>query len=446
MQKEIIIIGGGLAGLSTAIHAIKKGFRPIIFEKSRHLGGRTRSFYSSDIQETIDNGQHVILSVYHETIKLLKWIGSIKKLKIQTNFSTLFIKDPQNKFVFRTVPLPAPFHFFLSLMFKKNFMNIKLSSLFHFVQKNFLKVNNQLKDLTVSEWLNQCKQGEKIQKFLWEPLTVSILNTPPHTASAQLLRKAVIMSFLNSRKDARLALPKAWLSEIFANPMEKFILENGGSIHRLTPVLKFIESDDQIISIVTRKEQIQSPWIISTLPPYALAQVLKKSKIKQLEPLLKQLLEFYYHPIITINLFLSKPIELPFPISPVNSEIHWIFQHPYQEKSSKYFGYALVISAADKWAWQSSESILQMVKFEMRRLLGISLDGEYSIRKYKIVKEKHATIAQTPTSLGFRAQNTTPIKNFFLAGDWTDTGLPATIEGAILSGKLAIEALSRSQL
>ncbi|MEJ2635857.1 MAG: hydroxysqualene dehydroxylase HpnE [Calditrichia bacterium] len=441
MNKEIIIIGGGLAGISAAIHAIQHGFRPIILEKNRELGGRVRSVYANDIHQTIDNGQHILSAAYDETIRMLKQTGSLHKVYFQKNFNIHFIKSQRRHFVFRTFALPSPLHFFIPLMLQKKFTGTNTAEYISFVRKNIGLKEAELRKMTVSQWLSFTGQSKNLRTLLWEPLTHSILNASMEEASAYLLQQAVNQSFLHSRKRAALGIPRDWLGNIFVTPAEKFISDKGGSIHRLCSLHKFISENGHINSIVTRKQQFYSPWIISTVPPYALKSVLEESQIQSLNRLTEKCGRFSYNPIITINIFLRAPINVQFPVAPVASPLQWIFPHPSQNSGKAGYGYALVISAANQWTIKNADQIIDMVKGELFRILGINLNNNHKLIKYKIIKEKRATVSQTPEFLKLRPAVETPIDNFFLAGDWVATGLPATIESAVKSGRMAVEAV-----
>ncbi len=441
MNKEVIIIGGGLSGLSAAIYAIQKGFRPIILEKNRYLGGRVRSFFATDIQHTIDNGQHLLSASYKETIQYLKIIGAFHKIYFQRNFNIQFIKDPIHRFTFRTFPLPAPLHFFIPLYLKKRFTRTDTGDYINFVRQNRNLSPDDLKKMTVTEWLNYSRQGTALQELLWRPLSFSILNTSPEEASAHLLNLAVSQSFLHSRKNARLGIPKDWLGNIFADPAEKYILANNGSIHHFADATKFIVEEGRIHSIVTRKQQFDAPWVICTVPPVALLDILTASAMPEFGKQIEKLGQFQYNTIMTINLFLEQQIRIHFPLAAVSSPLQWIFTHPAVEGSTGGHGYAVVVSGANNFNNLSSAEIMEMVREEFLRVLGVDIHIGGNLLQYKIIKEKRATIAQTPQSLELRLPTKTPLKNLLLAGDWTDTGLPATIESAILSGKLAVEAM-----
>ncbi len=441
-RNEIIIIGGGLAGLSAAVHAIDHGFRPIILEDSRYLGGRARSFFAPDIQSTIDNGQHVLSAAYKETIAFLKKIGSSHKVRFQKQFSAHFVKDVGNQLIFHAYLLPAPWHFFLPLLKKSHFTGAKLKDFLYFFRKNLTLPANELKKMTVKEWLERNRQNTDIVKFLWEPITLSILNTSIEEASAYLLHRAISQSFLHSHKNAALGIPQDWLSEIFANPAEKYIIEHGGSIYRSNPVVKLIARENYITGIISKHHQFDTPWIISAVPPYSLAKLIKPIQIPDFREIYEKIIRLECSPIVTINIFLKRAVQIKIPVAPVNSPIHWIFPHP--RKDSRFKGYALVMSAAKKWSTRPNDEILRMARSELLRLMGMDISGK-NLVNYKIIKEKRATILQTPESLKYRLPAKSRIANFFLAGDWTDTGLPATIEGAIRSGRLAIEALLLQQ-
>ena len=443
MNKDIIIIGGGLAGLSAAVQAIKHGYRPIILEKNKHLGGRVRSFYSPDIDCEIDNGQHVLSAAYEETIGFLKTIGSADKISYQKNFQVCFSKKDGTNFLFRTWPLPAPFHFFLPLIFRKKFTGLHYSELLKFIWKNTNLSSKQLKRMTIKEWLEHSGQSQEIQKFLWQPLSNAILNTPIETGSAFLLKRAISRSFFHSRHNARLILPKSWLGEIFVTPALNYILRNKGEVHLLTPAKKIVTREGNDLKIVTTRGNFNAPWVISALPPFALKSILENSTDSLAQDSMVGLDHFEYNPIITINIFLNQPINIPFPVAFIDSPLQWLFPHPNTEATEKEFGYSLVISAANEWGDKSREEIINMVSDELTNHLGIGFESSHRLLKYKIIKEKRATIAQTPFYIRNRPGNTTAIPNLFLAGDWTDTGLPATIEGAMVSGRLAIESIIR---
>ena len=446
MNKEILIIGGGVAGLSAAIHAIQHGYRPIILEKNRYFGGRVRSFYADDLQQTIDNGQHVLSAAYKETIALLKITGALSKINFQKNFNTHFIKDVGQRFNFRTLALPTPFHFIIPIILNNKFTQISFFDYLKFLRKNVGIKEDDLQKMTVTEWLTHCNQDSTILDILWKPLTLAILNTPIEQASAYLLKKAIQNSFFHSRKNARLGIPGDWLGNMFAQPAQKYILANGGSLYPSTMVTKLIAADGHIEAIVTKKQQFDTPHVICTLPPYSLFSILKESRIAQLQSLANTINKFDYNTIITINIFLKKPINSIFPIAPIFSPIQWIFPHPDNATSSDKYGYALVISAAKKWVNKSHDEIIAMVKSELLHLLGIDLNHSHALLQYKIIKEKRATIAQTPDSLPLRSSTQTQLENLFLAGDWINTELPATIESAVLSGRWAVEAMLNTSI
>ena len=440
--NEVIIIGGGLAGLSAAVYALDHGFRPIILEESRCLGGRARSFFASDIHSTIDNGQHVLSAAYQDTLQFMQKIGSSTKVYFQKRFAVHFVRDMGNHLLFRACPLPAPWHFFLPLLKKSSFTGAKIQDFIYFFRKNLTISANELKSMTVKEWLKVNRQNQNIIQFFWEPITLSILNTTIDKASAYLLHQAISQSFLQSHKNAALGIPQEGLSDIFANPAEKYIINRGGSIYRSNPVTKLIAQNNNVTAIISRAQQFDTPWIICTIPPYRLAKLIKNSQIAQFQETAETLAKFRCSPIITINIFLKKAPDFEVPIALVNSPIHWVFPHPSKEDRVK--SYSLVISAADEWSQKSNREILSMVQSELLRLMGINSGGK-NLVKYKIIKEKRATILQTPDSLKLRLPVKTIFSNFFLAGDWTDTGLPATMEGAVKSGRLAVQALLRQQ-
>jgi predicted NAD/FAD-dependent oxidoreductase len=299
----------------------------------------------------------------------------------------------------------------------------------------------EFKEMTLETWLSTCKQSHAISEFLWKPLALSILNTSPHAASAYLLYQAISRSFLGPRSLSGMGIPLDWLSDIFARPAEQYLKESQSEIQLLTQVHNFQMDDEHTFSIITQKGTFSATRIICTIPPFALSNILENSAFSELSSLKNQLNQFEYNPIMTINIFLDKPLPGHFPASLVSSPIQFIFRHPEKNESPGQFGYALVSSAANEFNEDSKEEILGMARGELAKMFGPEFTKADNILAYKVIKEKRATISQTPESIRLRPTSKTPLKNFYLAGDWIDTGLPATIEGAVLSGRLAVEAL-----
>ncbi len=440
-DNRVIIIGAGIAGISAATHALDHHLKPIIIDRNRHLGGRVRSFYAHDIGQYLDNGQHILASAYSETRELLSKIGSLDKVFFQNKFEARFIRKSGKEYNFKTYPLPSPFHFLVPLLVRNSVTGILWRDLWNLFRKAGLLKKEEFKEMTLESWLNTCQQSQAISEFLWKPLALSILNTPLQSASAHLLYQAILRSFLGPRKKSGMGIPLDWLSNIFATPAEKYLKKSESEIHLLTQVKNFQRNDDLTLSVVTQKGTFSSNAIICTIPPIALLNILENSRLPELNPLKDQLDRFEYNPIMTINIYLDKPLPGQFPTALVSSPIQWIFRHPVKDESPDRFGYALVSSAADKYKECSRDEVLEMVCLELGQSFNIDLKKTHNIIAYKIIKEKRATISQTPESLALRPTTKTPLKNFYLAGDWIDTGLPATIEGAVLSGRLAIEAL-----
>jgi squalene-associated FAD-dependent desaturase len=443
-NRNIVIIGGGVAGLSAAIYALDYGFTPLILEKNRYIGGRVRSFYAKDIEHIIDNGQHILATAYEETRSLLKKIGALEKVDFQTKFETRFLKSPKNDIHFRSASLPSPLHFFLPLLRHRNFTQISLKDFWHLFRYFVSPGAANLNEFTLTQWLEKYKQSREIKELLWHPLSLSILNTPPESASADLLLTAVRKSFLGPRKLAGLGIPKNWLSEIFAHPADQYLQMKGVEVELLSTVQKIVKSENQHFTVHTQKKTYDTSGIISTLPPFALKDILEGSSLPEMNQILEILPQFEYHAIMTINIWLTQELPGYFPASVVGSPIQWIFKHPQTEPGKMQYGYALVFSVADQWIELSREELITMVYRELVSLFGKSFNDESPISVYKIIKEKRATISQTPRMATIRPDSSTPLRDFKLAGDWTNTGLPATIEGAILSGRLAVKNMVKT--
>ncbi|MBN2365267.1 MAG: FAD-dependent oxidoreductase [Calditrichaeota bacterium] len=439
MRNQVLIIGGGLSGLSAAIHAIGHGIKPVILEKNRHLGGRVRSLFSADIETIIDNGQHVLSAAYHETKNLLIKIGSIDQIYFQKNFEAAFARGINSQIYFRTVPLPSPWNFFVPLLKHRRFTGIPFRDFIHFVQKTRNPDSVLLEKMSVAEWLDYCSQGSAIRKLLWHPLCYSILNTPPQQGSAFLLFRAISASFLGPSSQSGLGIPLNWLSEIFAGPAQKYIEKFGGEIHHFTAVKRIKVEGSKIQKIVTNKSEFAAPHVIMAIPPFSLLALLENSPVNILNDIRQWMNQLKYHPIMTINFYLKEELPFQFPLLLISSPFHWIFPHPKMEQETKLAGYAAVISAAHYYNDYSRDEMINLLASELSKLSG----ANHEIVKFKIVTEKRATVSQDTVFLKKRPAFETEIENLFLAGDWVNTGLPATIEGAVLSGKLAVEAMLR---
>jgi len=425
-MKECVVIGGGFAGLTSAAYLSKAGIKVELLEASPKLGGRAYSFIDKDSGSTIDNGQHIMMGCYKETLKFLRLIKADKNLIYQKRLKVNFVKENFNVVPLESHSAPYPLNLILALLkYKALSINDRFLLLKFFLKLSFVPAKN-LKGKTIFDWLQNEKQNDKIQKAFWDILAVGALNTNINSASAEIFRIILHEIFLSGNFSAAIILPKYGLSDTYCNASRKFIENNGGNINLLERVLEFKITENRVTGIITDKRIISGfDYVISAIPLFALDNI--KTEIDFISKI-----ELAYSSILSIHIWLKEnKFEESF-YGLINSKVHWVFNHEDH--------LTLVISDAEKFIEKSKVEIIDIVISEMEKYFRVKKDD---ILSYKIIKEKRATFIPANDILNKRPEAKTNIKNFYLAGDWTNTGLPSTIESAVKSGNTAANLIIR---
>ncbi|MBI3189145.1 MAG: oleate hydratase [Ignavibacteriales bacterium] len=446
---EVIIIGGGLSGLAAAVELASHGAQVTLFEQSPKLGGRCYSFIDEKTGDVVDNGQHVLVGAYHNTLRYLEMIGTRSLLKEQNKLSLPFFHPQKGFHTFSVSSLPKPFHLttgmlkfsLLSFWERKRLLNVGLD-----LQQWNQKKEELLAHLTIDEWLTSLNQSEEAKKCFWNPISISVMNELPERASALLFARSLRSTFLGKKSVSAMLIPTVGQTELYATPAEEFLKQHKAKIHLNSPVEKIICKDGKAIGLEVGGKFIKAGHIICAVPYFALPGLLPDD-VKRIEPF-THIDKIKSSPIVSIHLWFEKEfIEEDF-VGLVRMKLQWIFNRR-----------KIIGSSANSWSppaggLQLISAVIsgahEEVKLSKDELVSLALNDinkiftETGNRKQKtenrkllhsiVIKEKRATFSPTNENERFRPNTISQIDNLFLAGDWTNTGLPATIEGAVMSG------------
>jgi len=420
MHKKVIVIGGGFAGLTAAAYLAKNNHIVTLLEASPKLGGRAYSFLDKETNTVLDNGQHILMGCYYETLNFLSLIEALENFLFQKRLEVNFIEEGFQVLPLKSFPFFYPFDLLLGVLrYKAINFSERLALIKIFFQLPFYSVS-KLSQLSINEWLEKENQSKNVRDSFWRILAVGALNTSLEKASAKIFVDILRQIFLTGKKAATIILPKYGLSESYCKKSEEFINNHGGKIISSTTVNKLVLKSDMVSEIHTSNKTFTDfDFVLSAIPAFALSRIIdEKFQIN--------IPEFSYSSILNIHLWMK---DKSFPegfYGLINSPIHWVF--------NKKTHLNIVISDADDLVNKSDEELMKVVKSEIKKFF--LLDPE-SVSSYKIIKEKRATFIPSNEILDKRPQQRIKIKNLVLAGDWVDTGLPSTIESAVKSGRIA---------
>lgn len=437
-KNDVLILGGGFAGLSCAVALAAKGRKVLVLEKKPHLGGRAYSFDEAGLE--IDNGQHLFMGCYHATRRFLKAIGTEDKLDIYQDVVVDYA-EPGGKKDRLDCPswLPAPLHLAAGLMGLKGVPLRDKTALFQFdsALKSMKKgeIPSAVEKMTVREWLTSLGLSSTFQTRFFDPAAIGILNDKPDVASAAGFVQALREMFFTGRESSRFALAKTGLSELYTDAAREYIEKRGGRVISTAKAAGLIEEGGRVRGAITDMgSRFEADSTISTLPPWDLKKMTLPSALRgpweELAPA----------PIVSTTLKLDRQVMTERFVGMLNTETHWAFNktkiHGMKNEGQIL---AVVISGAHEQIGYSPEKILQAA---IRDLTSCLPDfAKAKVLASKVVKEPFATLSPTPGSEAKRPVPGSGMPGFLFAGDWTRTGFPATIESACVSGEAAALAV-----
>lgn len=428
-KANVGIIGGGVAGLAAATTLAEKGIATTILEAGSQLGGRARNvaveFNSQVVQ--LDNGQHILLGAYHETLKLLEQIGVDEKQAFMRLPLTLEVQslNKQQAFKFRAPnALPFPINQLFGFLFCKGLTFRERLSLVGFILRLKQSGFHLPEDMPLQTYLKEQKQSNNTVALLWEPLCLAALNTPLAVASTKIFLNVLRDTFNGTKADSQLLLPKQGLSELFAQPVTHYIQARRGRIltkHRV----KTITAGEAGFQVISNKETFEFTHLILATSALRLQDV--ASGLPRLAGTVETTNQYTYQPIYTVYLQYPSDAKLSEPMIGLTGGIsQWVFDRG--ALCGQYGLMAVVISAEGKHQKLTHDALSLQVANELHRAFP-------HLKKplwHQVIAEKRATFSckvdlPRPTSK-------TREPNIYLAGDYTYPEYPATIEGAVRSG------------
>ena len=429
MTPDVIVVGGGFAGLSAATALAESGVKVLVVEARSTLGGRATAFTDPATGERVDNGQHVLFGCYHETFRFLRRIGAEGHLRVQRRLSIDVIDTAGRRSRLACPLLPAPLHLLAGLM--------TWSALRWRDRLSALKIRSAIVSdagiarsaATVREWLVANGQTPRLIELLWEPLGVAALNQPIDQAAAAAFVAILRPMFGGSPRDAALALPARPLDEMYAHPARVYIEARGGMVRVSSP------ATIRGRHVVVRNHASTAPVIICAVPWHLLADVFPDPPAA-LGRVLEAADRTEALPIVTVNLWFDRVVTDHLIVGLPGRTMQWVFDKraAFGEGASHL---SLVSSGAEAVVARGNRELIDLAIAELSQALPVVRSA--SLLRGVVVREKKASFSVAPGQPR-RPSTTTGVPGLLLAGDWIDTGLPATIEGAVISGHRAAEA------
>jgi squalene-associated FAD-dependent desaturase len=434
--KKVVVLGAGYAGLAAATELILRGHDVTLVEGRALLGGRAHSFVDTKSGLVLDNGQHILMGCYHETLGLLRRLGVTDRLYSPPRLAVPFVSEKGRSELAATAP--DPLHLLSALLGYGELSTAdKLAAVGLAIR---LRLGQQPHaHESVEAWMRRWKQTPNIIRALWEPLCIAALNEPVATGSAHLFATVIRRSFLAGAADSTILLSRVGLSELFAPEVRRLLEMCRGTLRLQTPVTGLRFEGTTLREIKLGDGSVLQPEaVISALPWHVLRGLLPgESKLARACGQIQDA------PIVSLHLWLDRPVlREPF-VGLLDSPVHWVFSrdHIHGANPAGQEGHVItaVVSGARDLVDKTGPELEELTLKELGRFLPEARDVRVIHRM--VYKARSATFAATPETEPLRPEATTEWSNFWLAGDWTNTGLPATIEGAIVSGARAARAV-----
>jgi squalene synthase HpnD len=439
-RSTVAVLGGGFAGIATALKMAEEGHQVELFESKAYIGGRAHSYKEVKTGATLDNGQHILMGCYRHSLDLLEGLGVMDKLDCQETVAVPYMSEAKGRTELAAEPrLPAPFHLLAALF---RFKELSFADRMAALWLGFLirLGGTPTADETAQQWLQRWKQTPGIIRALWEPFCIAALNEPVASASAQLLYETMRRSLFGGKADAAVYTSRVGLSDLLMPEAELFLRSTGGSMHIGEGIRSVEFQDGKITSLETTKGTARSfDLYVSALPPAALASLLPQDSEWQ-----KRIGGISSAPIISIQFFCDGPfLKDPF-VGLLDSPVQWVFDRTsqWENREPGTWLYPAIISAAYNLNDSKPAEIADLAWKEIQRLIPDA--RTVKVKHHVVYRSRDATFAARPAIAALRPGARTPWPNLFLAGDWIDTGLPATIESAVASAGLAAEAADRA--
>lgn len=428
-KMHIAIIGGGIAGLAAASELAEQGIKTTLFEAGPHFGGRARSvaieFNSQTFQ--VDNGQHILLGAYLETLKLLTKVGVDEKTAFTRLPLALNMLSGHNKQGFKLNCdnfLPHPFNQLVGFLGCQGLGFIERISTILFMAR-LKRVSYRLtEDEPLNNFLLKNGQSHHTINVLWEPLCLAALNTPIENASSKVFLNVMGDAFRHKKTDSDFLIPKLDLSQILSTPITRYLQEKEVNLFS-NKRIRSIKESEHGFDVSTRLETHEFSHVIIATP----AKVLKELTVDlpKLDFITSQTAKYEDQPIYTIYLQYPRNITLAQPmLGMVDSTSQWVFDRG--QLCGQHGLIAVVISAKGSHQKLTQDMLALKVAQELHHVIPHLPKPLW----HKVIAEKRATISCTVNLP--RPANLTPYQHLYLAGDYTYADYPATIEGAVRSG------------
>lgn len=423
------VIGAGWAGIAAAVELVRRGARVTLLDANRTAGGRARRVTYRG--ESLDNGQHLLLGAYRETLALLEAVGapasSLRRLPLAIRYpGGPSLSAPR---------LPAPLHLAVALVFAEGFTAREKAAALRLGLAVRRAESLALPGEKVRALLARLRQPERLTRRVWEPLCVAALNTPGERADAAVFARVLRDALLRRRADSDFLVPAADLSAVLPEPALTWLGERGTRLLLGRRVAGLARTG---AGWKVDAAEVAEPFdlVVCATAPHEAAALL--GPVEGLGPLAARLASIAHEPITTVYLQYATRVRLPHPLVALeNAPAQWLFD---REALGGARGLvAAVISASHAEAALDQEVLGTRVHREVERLAG-PLEAP---RWTKVITEKRATFSCTPGA--FRPPAATGLEGLALAGDYTEGPYPATLEGAVASGLRAARLLTASR-
>lgn len=446
---KVVVVGGGFAGFAAAVALQERRHQVVLVERRGVLGGRATSSRDAVTGEDVDNGTHLMVGAYRATLDLVRRAGAADLLWCQPNLRLEWI-DGRGVSGLDCPPLRAPLHLLAGLAGLRVPLSVKLQAARLALA---VRLGRRPDGLTLAQYFDRCGQGEEARRLLWDPIALAVLNEPPERAAAVLFHRVYREVFLDRHQSSRIVFLRRGWGVLFER-LARYLEDRGGAVLRASRAERIEVEDGRVVGVRCAerprdRESIAAgepasarlepaDAVVSAVPPDALVPLLAPGWSAR--PPFDALDRFGAAPIVSVEMWVDRVVLDRVMLGLRESEMEWVFD------KGRLFGragppqhLAFIVSAAYRSAGKANADLLAAAEEVLRRYFPAMTGAR--VERALVQRDPRATFASSPELEPLRPGPATPIRGLFLAGDWTDTALPATIEGAVRSGEAAARAV-----